>query len=137
MTNKNLFRAIQAFAVFGILLAVYLLWQQMARPTFTPCTINEAINCNAIIDGPVSKTLNIPTPLYGLVGYVVVFFAAMLRKKRLLFGTSVFGLLFCLWIGFRELFQLHVVCPVCILCQLTMISVFILSFKALRSSDVA
>jgi uncharacterized membrane protein len=41
-------------------------------------------------------------------------------------GMSVFGLAFCLYIAFREIVQLHVVCPVCVGCQLDMITVFVL-----------
>jgi uncharacterized membrane protein len=80
-----------------------------------------------MISGSVSKTLGIPTPLYGLIGYICIFIAAILKKKRTILGFATFGLLFCLWIAYQELFLLHVICPVCILCQLIMISVFSLA----------
>jgi uncharacterized membrane protein len=85
------------------------------------------VNCDAIISGAVAKTFGLPTPLYGLIGYIVIFFSSMFKKRRLLMGMATFGLLFCLWIAYKELFQLHTICPVCIGCQLIMITVFILS----------
>jgi uncharacterized membrane protein len=121
--EKNIFFYIKALSLIGIILAVYLLWEQFFHPSFQPCNINSTINCNAIISGAVAKTFGIPTPLYGLSGYIIIFLSAIFRKKKLLLEMSIFGLAFCLWIAYIELFQLHVICPVCILCQIIMLSV--------------
>lgn len=71
-----------------------------------------------------AKTLGIPTPLFGLIGYIVIFFSALYRKKNMLLGVASFGLSFCLWIAYKELILLHVICPICIMCQLIMITIF-------------
>lgn len=133
MKQVKIFSAIKILSAIGVLLAVYLLWQQIYQPAFRPCTINATINCDAIISGAVSKTFGIPTPLFGLVGYIVIFTAASLKKKNLLLGTATFGLIFCLWIAYKELFQLHVICPVCIGCQLIIISIFTLAIRVRKS----
>lgn len=127
MKSNKLYPTIIVLAVIGVLLALYLMWQQLYRPAFQPCYVNSFINCNAVISGPVSHTFGIPTPLIGFVGYVVILFAAIQRKVKLLLSMVVFGLIFCLWLGYKELFQLHVICPVCITCQLIMITIFVLS----------
>lgn len=127
MKDGKIFFYIRILSFIGILLAVFLLWEQLFHPSFQPCKINSTVNCDAIISGEVSKTLGVPTPLYGLIGYIVIFFSAVFQRKKLLLAMATFGLLFCLWIGYRELFQLRTVCPVCIGCQLDMISVFIFS----------
>jgi uncharacterized membrane protein len=123
---KKYYRYVKILAAMGIALAVYLLWQQMARPAFQPCNINSFINCDAVISGEVAKTFGLPTPLYGLIGYIVIFLAAVFQKKSVLLATASFGLLFCLWIAYKELFLLRVICPVCIMCQLIMITIFTL-----------
>jgi len=125
--NTKLFFLVKILAIVGVVLAVYLLWEQLFHPAFQPCNINSTINCNAVISGPVAKTLGIPTPLYGLVGYIVIYIAALLRKRKLLLGMATFGLVFCLYIAYREIVQLHVICPVCIGCQIDMITTFILA----------
>ena len=130
MTKDKIFFYVKILSAFGILLAVYLLWQQIAQPEFKPCSINATINCDAVISGPVAKTLGVSTPLYGLVGYIVIFIASILRKTKLMFGMATLGLAFCLWIAYQELVLLKVICPVCILCQVTMLSIFTLSLKA-------
>lgn len=129
---KNTYTIIKILSFIGILLSVYLLWQQFFRPAFQPCYVNSFINCDAVISGPVANTFGIPTPLYGLVGYILITTAAYLHKKKLLVGTATFGLIFCLSIAYIELVQLKVICPVCISCQIIMIAVFALGIKVLR-----
>ncbi|HSD98271.1 MAG TPA: vitamin K epoxide reductase family protein [Patescibacteria group bacterium] len=119
-----MWKAVKILAVVGIVLAIYLLWEQFFRPPFTVCDINRFINCNAIISGRVAAIFGLPTPLIGLVGYVFIFLSALYKRKKLLLSMTVFGLVFCLWIAYQELFLLHVICPVCLLCQIDMISVF-------------
>ena len=125
MVQNKIFSYIKYLSLLGILLAIYLLVEQIFQPSFQPCNINSVVNCNAIISGSVSKTLGLPTPLYGLIGYIVIFFASIYKKKKLALSMATFGLLFCLWIAYQELFLLHVICPVCIGCQIIMITVFI------------
>jgi uncharacterized membrane protein len=124
--KEKLFSWVKALSIIGIGLALFLLWEQFFHPSFQPCNINSTVNCNAVISGVVSKTLGIPTPLIGLIGYIFILIGAFRKNPKLILGMSSFGLAFCLYIAYRELFQLHVVCPVCILCQLDMITVFIM-----------
>jgi uncharacterized membrane protein len=127
MNTVGKYTAIKILAVIGIGLAVFLMWEQIFRPPFQPCYVNSYINCNAVISGEVSKTLGIPTPLFGLVGYIVILYAAFRTMPKLVLSMAVFGLAFCMWIAFRELVQLRVICPVCIGCQVDMIVTFVLA----------
>lgn len=134
MDKERLVIWVKVLAVIGIGLAVFLLWEQMFRPAFQPCNINATVNCDAVISGEVSNTLGIPTPLIGLIGYVIILFAAFKKSFKWVLGMALFGLAFCLYIAYRELFQLHVVCPVCIMCQIDMIAVFILGILLNKKS---
>lgn len=134
--EKKLFFFVKGLSLIGVILAVFLLWEQLYSPSFQPCNINATINCDAVISGVLAKTFGIPTPLYGLMGYIVIFFAAIFQKKKLLLATATFGLGFCLWIAYRELFELRVLCPVCIICQLIMITVFSMGIFLNRSKYI-
>lgn len=127
LNNPKIYLYIKILAAIGIILALYLLFEQITHSPFQPCNINATINCDAIINGAVSKTFGIPTPLIGLTGYIVILISAILKKSKLILGMAAFGLVFCLSIAYIELFRLSVVCPACILCQLDMITVFGLS----------
>jgi len=123
---------IQILSLFGIGLALYLLVEQFTQSSFRPCTINATINCDAVISGPLAKTFGIPTPLYGLFGYIGIFLTAFFHKKKILLSITSLGLIFCLWIAYQELVLFRVICPVCILCQIIMTTVFILSIVGLN-----
>jgi uncharacterized membrane protein len=131
---SKVFLTIKILSVIGVILAIYLLVEQFTQSSFRPCTINATVNCDAIISGPVAKTLGVPTPLYGFLGYIVIFVAASMRKKKLLLSMAAFGLAFCLWIAYQELVILRVICPVCIACQIIMISVFSLAVVVWKST---
>ena len=130
--KEKYFGWVKILGVIGIGLALFLLWERYYSPAFQPCNINSTINCEAVIRGEVSDTLGIPTPLIGLIGYIFILFGAFKKNAKLILGMSAFGLAFCLYIAFREIFQLHVLCPVCILCQLDMITVFVLGILLTR-----
>ncbi len=132
--KQKYFDWIKILGVIGITLALFLLWERYFKPTFQPCNINSIVNCNAVINGEVSNTLGIPTPLIGLVGYIFILYGAFKKNAKLILGMSTFGLAFCLYIAYIELFQLHVVCPVCVACQLDMITVFVLSLLLVKSN---
>lgn len=135
MSNtEKIYKYVKILAVIGLLLSIYLLWQQMFQPAFKPCSINDTINCDAVISGPVAKTLGIPTPLYGLTGYILIFIAAFRKNVKLLFGTATFGVLFCAYLGYIEIFQLRVLCPVCISCQVVMALIWLLGLKLKKAS---
>jgi len=127
MKQTTIYLIIKILASIGIILACFLLWEQIFHPAFQPCRINSTVNCDAIISGSVAKTFGIPTPLYGLVGYIIIMVSTYLRKKKLLLGMATFGLLFCGWIGYRELFQLHVICPICLACDCIITTIFVLA----------
>ncbi len=132
MKSEKIYLFIKILASIGIVLASFLLCEQFFHPTFQPCNLNSTINCDAVISGAVAKTMGIPTPLYGLVGYIIIITSSYLKKKKLLLGMATFGLLFCGWIAYKELFNLHVICPICILCDFIIVTIFILSINLNR-----
>ncbi|HLB60270.1 MAG TPA: vitamin K epoxide reductase family protein [Patescibacteria group bacterium] len=128
--RTNAYRNIQLLSIVGILLASYLMYEYFAPlDHFSPCTINSYINCNASTKGELAKTLGIPTALYGLFGYAAILLAAFKKWKRVIFGVATFGLLFCLRITVIELFIIHEICPVCVACQIIMLTIFGISFR--------
>lgn len=130
----NLYKVIIPLALFGIGLAVYLLYEYLAPAHPTLCYVNATINCEASTKGVLANTLGVPTALYGLAGYSVILLAALKRWPRLLLATAAFGLVFCLRITYLELFVVKAICPVCLACQLDMIALFLLGVKQVYSA---
>jgi len=132
--DTKLFKIVSVLSLVGIFLAIYLLYGFVVRPEFQPCNISSAINCDAVTKGEVSTFAGIPVPLIGLTGYILLLYFALSKNKKLMFGMSLFGTLFCLRITFIEVFQLKVVCPVCLACQIVMINILLLSVVLMKGN---
>ena len=136
-TNPNqLYKITKWLAVLGVFLALYLLYVQFMKPAYQHCSINDTVNCEAVTSGVLSYTLGIPTGLYGLIGYLFILYASIKKNKKLLLGMATFGMLFCLRLTFIELFQLRVICPVCMTCQVVMLLIFIAGLLMFRKKEV-
>lgn len=129
MTEKRIWKVITVLAVIGIGLASYLFYNFFFKPPEQLCYINSRFNCDAVTIGPLATLFGIPVSLVGLVGYIVILISSLLKSKKLLLAMASFGLLFCLYITFQEIFIIKVICPVCLACQLDMLIVFLLGLK--------
>lgn len=127
--KKNIWKMVLALSILGIFLATYLFYNFLTKPAVESCYINSVINCDAVTKGPLATLFGIPVSLIGLTGYIVILISSLMKNSKLLLAMSSFGMVFCLYITIREVFFLKVICPVCLACQLVMLSVFILSLK--------
>lgn len=127
LTKNNIWKALISLSILGIILAIYLFYNFLTKPLIESCYINATVNCDAVTKGSLSTLFGIPVSLIGLVGYITILLSSIFKKKLLVFGMSTFGMFFCLFITYQELFMLKVVCPVCLACQLVMLVVFLLA----------
>jgi uncharacterized membrane protein len=128
MFAKNgVWKILICLSVLGILLATYLFYNFLTRPLVESCYLNSHVNCDAVTKGALSMLFGIPVSLIGLTGYIIILLSSIFKKKLLVLGMSTFGMAFCLFITYQEVFILRVICPVCLTCQLVMLAVFLLS----------
>ncbi|HUD09350.1 MAG TPA: vitamin K epoxide reductase family protein [Patescibacteria group bacterium] len=128
MLDKNtIWKALIILSSLGILLAIYLFYNFLTKPLVESCYFNSHINCDAVTKGSLSTLFGIPVSLVGLVGYVVILLSSIFKQKLLVLAMSTFGMVFCLFITYQELFIIKVICPVCLTCQLVMLTVFLLA----------
>ncbi len=126
LTKNNIWKALTVLSILGILLATYLFYNFFTKPLVESCYLNSRINCDAVTKGSLSTLFGIPVSLIGLTGYIVIFLSSIFRQKLLVLGMSAFGMVFCLFITYQEIFILKVICPVCLTCQLVMFIIFLL-----------
>lgn len=127
-------------SIVGIILASYLTYNYFAPKPLGVCDISKSVNCGEVSKGgSLSTVFGIPVSIIGLTGYIVILISSFLKKKKLAFAMSAFGMLFCLRITVLELFFVKIICPICLACQLVMIILFILSLRllVLKTSDGA
>lgn len=129
LSKNNIWKLLIGLSILGITLATYLFYNFLTKPAVESCYINSLVNCDAVTKGSLSTLLGIPVSLIGLTGYIVILFSSFIKNIKLLLFMSSFGMLFCLFITIQEIFLLKVICPVCLLCQLDMLTVFLLALK--------
>ncbi|OIN89001.1 hypothetical protein COW80_02360 [Candidatus Beckwithbacteria bacterium CG22_combo_CG10-13_8_21_14_all_01_47_9] len=131
----KLFKLSAGLAAFGILLASYLFYSYLAPTPPGWCDISTAVNCDAVTKGPLAEFLGVPVSLVGLIGYITILYASLMKFKKLHLFMVSFGMIFCLRLTYLEIFRENVFCPVCGACQLVMLILFIISLKLNRRHD--
>lgn len=124
MSDKKIWTIITVLATIGIGLAIYLFYSYLSPNPPQICSINATINCDAVTKGPLAEWYGVPVSLVGLIGYIIILGSALGQKKWLALGMTTFGMLFCLRLTYLEIFVEKVLCPVCMMCQIVMLTIF-------------
>jgi len=125
--------ALIALAIIGLLVSVYM--------TIYKITSNDSMcigskDCSVVNASRYSEIYGIPVAVIGLLGYAAILAVLLLERNpgffkqngtMLLFGLSLTGFLFTLYLIFLEIALIKAYCPFCITSQVTMIIIFILS----------
>jgi uncharacterized membrane protein len=131
--DKWLFRFSIALAVLGMLVSIYM--------TIFKLTDNASMcigngGCSVVNSSSYAEVSGIPVAVIGVGGYlaILVLLLAESRSQSLgqngpmvVFGLSLVGFLFTLYLIFVELALIHALCPFCITSQITMTILFTLS----------
>ncbi len=131
----NRHQIIAVLATLGILDSVYLLLAKLGYIGSLSCSISHG--CDIVNTSQYSSFLGMPVAAIGLAGYVALLAIAIVatlptrqgdpRPDRLLALLSGVGLLFTLYLTYAELFWLHAICQWCVLSQLVILAIFLLS----------
>ena len=122
-----------ALAVLGLLVATYM--------TIYKLTDNDAMcigsgGCSVVNASRYSEVNGIPVALLGVGGYAAILALLFLERRpgffqengtMILFGISLVGFLFTLYLIFVEIVLIKAYCPFCLTSQAVMTIIFILS----------
>src|SRR5215211_7221164 len=131
--DKRFKQIITALAIIGLLVSIYM--------TIYKLTDNDAMcigsgGCSVVNASRYSEVNGIPVALIGVGGYAVILALLFLERKpgffqengtMILFGISLVGFLFTLYLIFVEIKLIHALCPFCLTSQAVMTILFILS----------
>jgi uncharacterized membrane protein len=134
---EKLNKALIALAILGLLVSVYM--------TIYKFTNNDGMcvgsgDCKTVNASKYSVLevagLKIPVALIGIGGYVAILAVLLFDKKNnflaengtmILFGLTLMGFLFSMYLVFVEATILKAYCPFCVTSQVTMTLIFILT----------
>jgi uncharacterized membrane protein len=126
-----------ALAILGLLVATYM--------TVYKLTDNDAMcigsgGCSVVNASRYSEVNGIPVALIGMGGYAAILALLFLERRpgffqengtMILFGISLVGFLFTLYLIFVEIVLIKAYCPFCLTSQAVMTIIFILSVTRL------
>ena len=119
--------------VVGLLVAVYM--------TIYKWTNNNSMclgsgDCSTVNASPYSEIYGIPVALVGVGGYAAILLLLLMDSRNdfvrqngtlFVFGLSLTGFIFTLYLIYVEFAVLNAVCPFCLTSQIVMTIIFILS----------
>lgn len=76
------------------------------------CTVNETLDCGAVALSRFAVVLGVPTPIWGIVSFLVVILAAI-RRSPLLLGITALGTLLSVALFIESWFFVHALCFLC------------------------
>ena len=126
-------------SIIGFIDSAYL---AIIKITHSPIYCTPGLgNCETVQNSQWSTLWGIPVALLGAMAYLVliIFFVfgdkiSFLKQysQFIVFGTSLFGFLFSLYLTYLELFVIHTICQWCILSAICMTVVFIVTIIRLK-----
>jgi uncharacterized membrane protein len=129
-----------ALSVVGLLDAIYLTWIKLSDANLI-CT--GVGGCDVVNTSEYSLLAGLPIALFGAIAYVI-FIILLLYESRyewilengplVLFGLSLFGFLYSVYLTYIELFVIFAICPYCVLSAIIMTMILALAWIRLRQS---
>ncbi len=140
--DKWLYRASVALVIVGLAVSVYM--------TIYKFTGNDGMclgsgDCSTVNASVFSEVNGIPVAVFGIIGYATILIVhfyenklEFLRKNgaMLIFGMSLTGFLFTLWLVYVELAILKAICPFCVTSQVSMTLIFIIAVTRLIRNEI-
>jgi uncharacterized membrane protein len=131
--DKTLYRISIALTVIGLAVSIYM-WIYKLTDNSTMCLGSG--DCSIVNASPYSKVGRFPVAAIGVAGYAAILVLLFLERRPgffsenatlLIFGLSLTGFLFNLYLIYVEIYIIRAFCPFCITSQVAMNLIFILS----------
>jgi uncharacterized membrane protein len=107
---------------------------KLANPNYVPsCDLNPVVSCGAVMDSAQGAVFGFPNPLLGIAAFAVVvtagvallggFSAPRWFWAGMQIGTTL-GVAFVHWLIFQTLYEIHALCPWCMVVWTVTIPIF-------------
>jgi len=125
-------------AIAGLLDSVYLSYIKLSNQT---ASCNLIGDCEKVNNSRYAVIGGVPIALLGVAGFLLVLILLYLDRpsaggpeavRVALFGVTLAGTLYSIYLTYLELFVLQAICPFCALSAVAMVGLFVLSLVRLR-----
>jgi uncharacterized membrane protein len=124
----------------GLIDSLYLYYGKL---TSTPIACFQgSTGCDVVSNSRYASLYGIPNGLIGAIGYTVILGLLLVGKiwpeslnpvRYLLFGSSLVGILYSIYLTSISIFVLKAECPFCILSAIMMTAIFVISIIELKN----
>ncbi len=135
--DKWLYRASVALVVLGLLVSIYM--------TIYKVTSNDSMclgsgDCSTVNASKYSEVNKIPVAVFGVIGYLAILAVHYFENRNrffkqnstlMIFGMSLTGFIFTVWLIYVEVALLKAICPFCVTSQVAMTIIFIIAVTRL------
>jgi len=131
-----------ALAIAGIAIAGYLTWSSFSE---TEVLCAPGGGCDTVRQSRYAEIQGIPVALIGVLGYSAILIVLILETTSasfarngpmLIFGLSLIGFLYSVYLTYLELFVILAICPYCVASAVVMTAIFgIAVFRALQTTE--
>lgn len=131
------------FASIGLADSLYLIWIKIANDKVY--CLPGLGDCWTVNTSQYSQVLGIPISVFGAIGFLTILLLALIgyqnkfihaNQVTLLFGITLAGFLYSIYLTYLELFVINAICPFCVLSAISMTILFIISVIRLVRSQV-
>jgi len=104
------------------------------KPTSLSCDINPIVGCGNVINTDQASAFGFPNPLMGVAGFAIVLTIGVLVLARVALPKLVwlglqlgviFGISFVTWLQYQSIYEIHALCPYCMVVWSITIPIFI------------
>lgn len=135
--KKWLYKTLLVLVVIGIIVSIYMTIYKLTNNN-NMCLGSS--DCSTVNASRYAEIYGIPVALVGVAGYGAILVMLLLENRNnilrqngtlFVFGLSLTGFLFTLYLIYVEFSILKAVCPFCLVSQVVMTVIFILSIVRL------
>jgi len=136
--SEPLWLASVLLAIAGAVDSAYLAFLKF---TGTVAACSDIGDCEAVNNSKYAEIGGIPLALLGLLGYLAILAFLILETQFPswrdslhlgVFGFTLAGTIYSVYLTYIEIFVLHAVCPYCVVSAVVMLLLFVISIVRLR-----
>ena len=127
-----------ALASIGMLDSIYLTWIKLANQEAMCSGIGS---CEAVNSSEYATLAGIPIALFGAGAFLVILIFMLFETRTpfleenslmLVFGLSLVGVLYSVYLTYLELYVLKAICPFCVLSAVSLLGLLVVASIRLR-----
>jgi len=131
-------KILNLLSLLGLADSLYLTYIKLTDPIGICAGVGS---CDVVNTSEFSSFAGIPIALFGAAAYIAILIVLFSEPRSawfsengplLIFGMSLFGFLYSLYLTYIELFVIFAICPFCVISAILMTLLFILSWIRLR-----